>query len=600
MCGILVQTGQREIEEESFRKALDSMSHRGPDNGNVWHSGDASIFLGHRRLSIVDLSSAGQQPMENEDKSLHLVCNGEIYNYTVLRKELEGLGHAFRSSCDSEVILHAYEQWGDACVERLFGMFAFAIWDEARQKLFAARDRVGIKPLCYAELNGTLILASEAGPIRMLLGNKTRPNPLALAYIMTLGYIPAPFCIWDKIRKVKPGHFLNWTQTRGVCEKKYWEPPRHVAVEAGEEDLRTLLHCVLEEHLLSDVPLALFLSGGLDSSGLAAALKEIDRPLQTITMGFPKYEKDESALGAAMAKHIGFPNKIIQVQTEDAKDLAQMVASSFDEPQGYSALLPMYEISRIASKDYRVVLAGDGGDEVFGGYNWYKNLEGPFGTRTRTVLRGNASSEQHAFAANEFANASVLHRHAWRLFPRFLPEEAQQILAPSGVQFGDEEMLAPLRLNFEEEMPLRRALQRVDLMSFCSDSILPKVDRASMSQSLELRVPFLDHRMIEWALPQPVSDREETEGKPWLRDYLKCRAPTEVLNHPKQGFSLPVLDKFDWEGAIEVIGDSYWAKSGLWSPAWKDMLAPGYAFRNGRIWTLYMLSLWADKWMERN
>jgi len=393
----------------------------------------------------------------------------------------------------------------------------------------------------------------------------------------------------------------------GLGHQCYWEPPRHVSQEAKHEvGWQPLFETVLAEHLLSDVPIGLFLSGGLDSSTVAAGLSDIRRPVEAITVSFPGSTYDEAPLAKAVAIHLGFPHRTIPVDAKDVNGLIQDVSETFDEPQGYSALLPMYLISHVAAQDFKVVLAGDGGDELFGGYTWYHDLNGGIKRQSswirnalRPLIRRNASPALRQKAVHRFAQMSILHRHAWRLYPRFLPEEAEALLAPMGVRFGDAEMLAPLKQHFEPGLPLRRALQRVDLMTFCADSILAKVDRASMTHSLEVRVPFLDRRIIEWALPRSLKAGEGVESKGVLREYLRPRVPAQVLKHPKQGFSLQLLDDFDWDAAVDRIRRGLWVREGYWSSDWEHLLAPGVPYRNARIWNLLMLTQWASVWLEQ-
>lgn len=607
MCGIIAQIGKTGCIDRQT-SGLMHLTHRGPDTEGVWHSPTGRVWLGHRRLSIVDLNETGRQPMHNEDHMIWLVCNGEIYNYPSLRNRLEALGHRFYSQCDNEVILHAYEEWDTKCVDHLEGMFAFAVWDEQRQRLLAARDRIGIKPFYYAETGQGLLLASEAGALLPLLKSRPEPEPMALAYVMTLGYVPSPWSIWRGIFKLEPGHFFIWQQKTGLQFKKYWEPPRRIESSAKNDHSgwRSLFETVLKEHLLSDVPIALFLSGGLDSSAIAVGLHRINRPVRAITAAYPDSPQNEAPVAAAITAHLNFSHTIIPFHIEDVNGLIRKTAAAFDEPQGYSALLSMYLISNRAARDFKVVLAGDGGDELFGGYNWYQDINGSLRKSSQWIRRclrplvsRNASPNVRQKAASLFAQTSFLHRHAWRLYPRFLPEETETLLSPMGIRFGDDDLLAPLKKHFEPALPLKRALQRVDLMTFCSDSILAKVDRASMANSLEVRVPFLDHRIIEWALSQPIDAREEGEGKPTLREYIRPFVPLKVMNHPKQGFSLRVLDKFNWGEALNCIGQSIWVQEGYWSSHWERLLEMGVPYRTARIWNLLMLTQWADAWFRK-
>jgi len=607
MCGIVALAGCDELAEPVLREALEALAHRGPDNAGEWTAPSGCAWLGHRRLSIVDLSPLGSQPMHNEDGSIWLVANGEIYNFPTLRPRLEALGHRFYSHSDNEAILHAYEAWGEGCVDHLQGMFAFVVWDESRRRLLAARDPLGIKPLYYAEDDGCLALASEAGALVKLLGEQPAPEPIALAYVLTLGYIPSPWAVWQGVHKLEPGHLLTWRPGQPAEVRKYWEPPRAITAHSAPtaEQFREQFEPVLKEHLLADVPVGLFLSGGLDSTSIAVGLRQIGQPVQSLTVGFPGSPQDEAPIAAATAAHLGLPHATVPLVIGDVDELLMRVAAAYDEPQGYSAPLTMFLLSEVTAARFKVALAGDGGDELFGGYTWYQGLGSPLGNRgrlgyraLRPLVRRSAAPWIRRQAARAFAGASALHRHAWRLFPRFLPEEAESLLAPLGICFSDQEMLEPFRSHFEPTLPLRRALQRVDLMTFCTDSILAKVDKASMAHSLEVRVPWLDRRIVDWALACATDPRDETESKSLLRDYLRPRVPADVLRRPKQGFSLRVLDNYDWAGAIETIRQGPWVRHGLWEKNWERLLEPGVPYREGRIWTLLCLTRWGQVWLK--
>ncbi len=606
MCGVVAAVGYNSLAQVNGCAALRALAHRGPEDEGSWCSANAPVWLGHRRLAIVDLSPAGHQPMHNEDQTIWLVCNGEIYNYPTLRARLEGLGHRFYSRSDNEVILHAYESWAEDCADYLRGMFAFILWDEKERKLLAARDPVGIKPLYYAERNSHLVLASESSALVKLLDYQPVPEPVALAYVMTIGYIPSPWAIWQGVHKLEPGHLLTWRPGQRANVRKYWEPPRAIVGNSppSVEQFRERFEPVLKEHLLSDVPIALFLSGGLDSTAIATGLHEIGQPVQALTIGFPNSPENEAPTAEATAAHLGLPHETIPVTADNIEELLSRVALAYDEPQGYSALLTMFLLSEVTASRFKVALAGDGGDELFGGYTWYKGIDSPLSHRRwfvyralRPLVQHSASPQIRRRAISAFAHASVLHRHARRLFPRFLPEEAESLLAPMGVRFSDKEMLEPFHRHFEPSLPLRRALQRVDLMTFCTDSILAKVDKASMAHSLEVRVPLLDRRIVELALSCAPDPREEEESKPLLRDYLHSRVPAAVLQRPKQGFSLRGLLGYDWAAAIEAIRQGPWVQSGMWRKNWEWLLVPGVPYREHRIWTLLCLTKWGQVWL---
>jgi asparagine synthase (glutamine-hydrolysing) len=334
-------------------------------------------------------------------------------------------------------------------------------------------------------------------------------------------------------------------------------------------------------------------------------LHEIGQSVQSLTVGFPDSSQNEAPTAETTAAHLDLPHKTIPLSVSDIDALLPRVAATFDEPQGYSALLTMFLLSEVTASHFKVALAGDGGDELFGGYTWYQNLESPLGNRwwltyraLRPLVRRSASPQIRKRAAKAFARASVLHRHAWRLFPRFLPEEAESLLAPMGVRFSEDEMLEPFRRHFEMALPLRRALQRVDLMTFCTDSILAKVDKASMAHSLEVRVPWLDRRIVDWALSCFPDPRESTESKLLVRDYLRPRIPPAVLRRPKQGFSLRGLVGYDWTKAIETIRQGPWVQKGLWEKNWQRLLLRGVPAREHRIWILLYLTKWGEVWLK--
>lgn len=608
MCGI-VAIIDGSLNSSGATQAIESLYHRGPDAFGQWRSSCNRVWLGHRRLSIIDLSNTGNQPLSNEDNSVWLICNGEIYNYPLLRELLEDLGHRFRSASDSEVIIHAYEAWGNQCVERLEGMFAFALWDDRRKRLLAARDRVGIKPLYYSSWQNRVFIASEARALLPLISPSPALEPLALAYYMTLGYIPSPWSIWHGVLKLEAGHFLTWQEDKGLQVHRYWDPPRHIdsSLTFDLEEWEELFSNVLSQHLLSDVPIGLFLSGGIDSTTVAAGLHDLRQQTKSITVAYHDSIYNEAPIARAVSEHLGLPQREVLLSVTQINELLAKAALAFDEPQGYSALLSMYLICEAAAKDFKVVLAGDGGDEIFGGYNWYRNpnrqtLRSTFRKlwSLRLFLRSRSFRAVNSSPWSNFASRSLLHHHASLVYPRFLPEEAEQLLAPTELSFGEAEMLEPLQKHYEPELPLRRALQRVDLMTFCSDSILAKVDRASMAHSLEVRVPLLDRRIIEWAFIRPIDRREASKSKPLLRDFLKNRVPSSVLDHPKQGFSLRVLDRFDWDGAMDFIRTSPLVTEGYLSPSWETFLQPHFPYREGRIWNLLMLSHWASKWLRRS
>ncbi|MCS6836476.1 MAG: asparagine synthase (glutamine-hydrolyzing) [Anaerolineae bacterium] len=575
MCGIIGQVGH--LLPERFAAALASIAHRGPDGQGQW-TDERRAWLGQRRLAIVDLSERGLQPMTSEDGQLWAICNGEIYNYPALRRQLEAHGHVFASDSDSEVLLHAYEAWGDSLVDHLVGMYAFALWDQRRQRLLLARDRLGIKPLYYAADGARFSFASEAQAVNALRLQPPALDLRALAYVLTLGYVPAPLAIWRGVHKLPPGHLLVWQAGAGYQVRPYYDLPRRVDPAARFEldEWRALWEGVVHDHLLADVPIGLFLSGGLDSSAVALALARVGYSAQAITIALDSAQ-DESPIAAELARHLGLPHTISSLAMSDVDELVNRVACAYDEPQGYGALLTAYRVSALAAQGHKVILAGDGGDEVFGGYTWHHDL----------VLR------RRPWRRPPWQERSLWHAHAYRVHWRFFPADLPALLGMSPRDFTDDDMLAPFRQHHARALPQRRAQQRVDLLTFCADSILAKVDRASMAHALEVRVPFLDHRVVEYGLTRPIDPREDAASKPLLRDYLRGHVPPSVLDHPKQGFSLRLFaPNYDWDAQLERLSDSPWIKS--LPKGWRATLAPDVPNRQGRIFTLWMVSRWAD------
>jgi asparagine synthase (glutamine-hydrolysing) len=609
VCGIAGSVGVRRSPRERA-DALDLMVHRGPDDRGEWEDSEAAVWLGQRRLAIVDLSCAGRQPLAARNGRLQLVCNGEIYNYPALRQELERKGCHFSSNSDSEAVLHAYDAWGVAGIDRLEGMFAFLLWDGTERRLIAARDRIGIKPLYYAPTrDGGLTFASEMPALLRLARLSRTFDPMALGYYLAQGYVPAPWSIWRGIRKLEPGHVLTWNSDRGLRISRYWEPPRALSgcVTAAQNQAawEELFSGVVLEHLLADVPLGLFLSSGLDSTSLALALSRTGRePIESLTVSYPGIVGDEAPLAKKVAGHLGLPHRVIPLPPASIATLLTDATAVYHEPQAYSAILSMIRLCQSAAGAYKAVLAGDGGDEVFAGYAWYRRprdrrVPGAVAARRvlAALLRRGAPARLRQAATFSHVNASLLHRHSWNVYPRFMPEEVRALLEPTGVQFGDEEALAPFLEHDEPSLPLRRRLQRIDLMTFCSGSILPKVDIASMAYGLEVRVPFLDRRIVEWGLSLPPDSRELRVGKPVLRDYLTGHVPQAVLFHAKQGFSLRGMDQFDWRAAVRTIDDGPLVREAYITADWARFISTETSSHHGQIWMLTLLTAWAQTWL---
>jgi len=565
MCGIcgVVRLNDPPTDLETVRAMADTLRHRGPDDGGVWRSPDGRVALGHRRLSIIDLSPAGHQPMTEQTGRLWISFNGEIYNYQELREELRGLGHTFRTATDTEVILEAYREWDVDGVKKLNGMFALAIYDLDRQRLFVARDRAGEKPLFYRHYNGTFTFASE---LKAMMIDPTFPrvvDPLALNQYLAFGYIPDNHCIFRGVNKLPQGCAMTYDlRTDSVRVWQYWSLPQPmngqpVDDEALVDELEALLLDSVRLRLIADVPVGIMLSGGVDSSLVTAmAARVSSKPVRTFNISFPGHgAMDESPHARMVAEYFGTDHMEIAAGAAPV-DLLPELARQYDEPMADSSMVPTYLVSRAIRRDATVALGGDGGDELFGGYfhyEWVRRqdmvrrlvpgfLRGaasaigralPLGVRGRGYLIGSARDMDWSIAhANLYFDAGSRRR----------------LLAPSGILTDDgaEESKTGLSIG---KSAMQRAMA-MDFRSYMVDDILVKVDRASMLTSLEVRAPLLDPRIIEFAFGR-VPDRLRAwkgQRKVLLRKLAKRVLPPQLDITRKQGFSIPLATWFrgDW------------------------------------------------------
>jgi asparagine synthase (glutamine-hydrolysing) len=569
MCGItgiVDSRGSRPIDGELLRAMNDSLYHRGPDEDGL-HI-EPGVGLGHRRLSIIDLST-GQQPLFNEDGSVVVVFNGEIYNFHGLREELEACGHAFRTHSDTEVIVHAWEQWGRDCVRRFRGMFALALWDRNRGELFLARDRLGKKPLYYAVLpDGLVLFGSEMKALLRHRGLSRAVDPLAVEEYFSLGYVADPRCILSSVRKLPPATTLVIARGRPVPEPvSYWDVSfRNVRAGSEGEALGALLERLDEAtrlRMIADVPVGAFLSGGVDSSGVVAMMaRASSQPVNTCSISFGDPAFDESAYAAKVAETLGTRHFVETVDPNDFS-LVDRLAAIYDEPFADSSALPTFRVCELARRHVKVALSGDGGDEVFAGYRryrWHMNEE-----RLRSVLPYGLRRPLFGFLAAVYPKAD------WA--PRiFRAKTTFDALSRSSVDaYFDSVSIADRRVRdrlftarhrsdlqgygaidifrrYDRELdgldPLSR-IQYIDIKTYLVGDILTKVDRASMANSLEVRGPLLDHELIEWAAGLPLDLKlRGQEGKYLFKKAVAQFVPREVVYRPKMGFAVPLVRWF--------------------------------------------------------
>ena len=554
MCGIVGFAGGGGAEsgrDVSLRAMCAAIVHRGPDEEGRYLASD--VALGMRRLSVMD-PAMGQQPMGNEDGTIQLVFNGEIYNHRQLRRELVTRGHAFATSSDTEVIVHLYEDLGDGVVDALRGMFAFALWDTRRRRLLVARDRVGIKPLYYMERGGGLAFASELRSLLAMPEFAPRIRAESIAQYLTFGYVPETHCVFEGVHKLAPGHRLTWEPGGPLRTEAYWSPIRPERSDITDAEavdaLRGLLRESVSLHLESDVPLGAFLSGGIDSSAVVAQMAElVPGRVKTFSIGFEESSHNEAPHAAQVAREIGTEHTELIVRP-DADSLVDSVITGFDEPFGDSSALPTFLVSQMAREHVTVALSGDGGDELFGGYTRYAELLSrralprtirgalsrvvahlPHGTRGRNRLLDMTRTLEGRYAATvatppDVREGGVL---AASLASGVAPMDA--LLSAAFSPLAGRDLLAQM--------------SGVDLVTYLPSDILTKVDRMSMSVSLEARVPLLDHHIVEFAVALPSRMKHRNGVGKWLlREAIRGLVPPRVLEHPKHGFGVPLARWF--------------------------------------------------------
>ena len=585
MCGIAGIVGRPPEDRAVIDRMTDLMQHRGPDARGVWRSEHA--HLGHRRLSILDLSDAGRQPMHLGD--LTLTYNGEIYNFHELRRRFEGPYH---SNTDSEVLLHALRELGPDCLHELNGMFAFAVWDESTRRLFAARDRLGIKPFYYRPFEGGLAFSSELRPLLEL--GPAELDDAALTEYLNWGWIPTPRTPWRGIFKLAAGHHLTWRddgQGGELRVQRYWSPDaaadrRTEDPEEAFEILQELLQTVVTEHTLADVPVGVFLSGGVDSATVTSFVPNA----RTYTLGQPQKGRDESPAARRVSEHLGTQHTEEVVDLPELDDSVNMIVDAFGEPFGDTAAISVWMVSRMARRHVTVALAGEGGDEAFCGYRWYGTAMregGSFLHRLMTPLTPVLSRTGRSMRRRA---AEGLDRYA-AFVGTFSPWQTKALLGER-LRAVNHDFMGFARKFWRPELEFEQRIQWMDLHAYLVDGLLTKVDRASMAQSLEVRPPLLDHRLVEWAFacaPALKWNPETKQGKYILREVARPRLPPGHLDRPKRGFNLAVRDWSNQQphilqGALRRLG-----KEGFIRP--KRVVS----LTHEQIWTLLVL----DRWLAR-
>ncbi|HEX5513022.1 MAG TPA: asparagine synthase (glutamine-hydrolyzing) [Gammaproteobacteria bacterium] len=623
MCGITGILASRGAAPGVVERMTRTLSHRGPDSSDVWYDREAGIGLGHRRLAILDLSAEGQQPMCSADHRYVIAYNGEVYNFPQLRVELEQAGTVFRGHSDTEVVLEAVAAWGlAATLERLVGMFAFALWDRHQQQLHLVRDRLGIKPLYYGRLHGSWLFGSELKAICAGIGEQPEVNRDALALLLRYGYVPGETTIYRGIYKVEPGHWISLStkQIEKPQPTRYWSVA--AAAEAGREnplsgrpgDAVEQLHALLREavgmRMVADVPIGAFLSGGIDSSTVVALMQEQSlQPVKTFSIGFQEAGYDEAVHARAVAQRLGTDHHELYVTSAEAMSVVPRLPTIYDEPFADPSAIPTILLSELARTNVAVSLSGDGGDELFFGYRRYFDAQRlwsrvrclPYAVR-RPLARVLASESEIGSARRRGLLAGMLgSREAhdlyhWRISHwRF----------PGSILVGAETaQLRPWRVGSGGDFVDPAELMMLhDQCRYLPDDILTKVDRATMSVALEARVPLLDHRVVEFAWRLPTAWKVlDGKGKWPLRQVLYRYFPEPLFDRPKQGFSVPLRQWLrgplrDWAEALldpRRLREEGFFRSERVQAHWHEHLT-GRHDHAQRLWNVLMFQAWLEQ-----
>jgi len=603
----------------------ESLAHRGPDGQGTWR--DDRVGLAHTRLAILDLSDAAAQPMHHPDGTLHLVFNGEIYNFRALRHELEAQGIRFRSSGDTEVLLHALKVWGADAIPKLHGMFAFAVWDSARKELLLARDRVGEKPLYFSRTHDRFLFGSEIRAILNWPDQPRRPDLRAIHDYLTFQYVPAPATAFSDIQILPPGHFMRLTRDGNVDLRRYWAPPKPNKDRRRSRDSRiwerldSAIVRSIQQCQTADVPVGLFLSGGLDSGTIAATISQNgDARVTAFTVGFDEKSHDESESAASVAESLGLAHRIIRV-TPEVEDLPARLAKIFNQPFADPSAIATFVLARTVRQETKVALTGDGGDEAFLGYQRYlgmrlgedldrlpRFLRHAMGAIARSLpmhLVRAWSPIRYAHRLASVADALPLDRYASWI--SYLTDDAKaEIYGPklrSYLPFRSVDKIAPLLAG---DAPAEAQAAYTDLQTYLPGALLNKIDTTSMACGLEVRAPFLDHEILDIAAPRIRFFKIHGLATKWpLRKRMRGRLPPDTLRKRKWGFGVP-LDSWLRNELRDQVSDTLLSRRaherGLIDHKAVDNLLSqhmtGRRDHQYRIWALYMMELWYREWID--
>ena len=625
---------------ETLVAMRDTLAYGGPDDAGFYVDKQQGISLGHRRLSIIDLSNLGHQPMVSEDGNLCITYNGEVYNFKEIKEELKKDGFQFKSNSDTEVVLKAYEKWGIEAIQRFRGMWAFAIWDKKTKKLRLCRDRTGVKPLYWYYENGLFLFASELKAFHKHPKFRKEIDPRSLSLYLRYGYITSPYSIFKNTHKLEPGHYLEIGQEGKVEEVCYWNIGDYYLKGAAEkekwesrpeEEIADELERILTEsfklRLVADVPVGIFLSGGIDSSLLTALLqKQSAKPLKTFTIGFHEREFNEAPWAKRVAAHLGTDHTEFTCTPKDAWEIIPKLPELYDEPFGDSSAIPTYLLSKLAKVQVKAVLSGDGGDEQFCGYDRYWILDRylrkvdampAFIKGWLLKMLNHVSSDQATRlyeSASSFlprvSNVKGKYGKLRKIFEKGEPLDKYLKLFSA---FHDEELdemklQRPYPLDFKAALPhpfnTMARFMAVDFGTYLPDDLLTKLDRATMGVSLEGREPFLDHRILEYGAQLPSRFKyRNRKSKYILRQILRRHVPIDLIDRPKQGFGAPV---FSWSNDklkglyLEYLNEGRIRREGVFDAEYVGALLKRYFSGKDtdpyKLWYLFSFQLWKERW----
>jgi len=617
ICGVVSFQPDIPLERSVLKQMNDSIRHRGPDDQGYYQDAQASLAM--RRLSIIDLHT-GQQPISNETDDVWVVYNGEIYNFKEVRSVLKQRGHIFKTQTDTEIIVHAYEEYGDECVQHFNGMFAIALWDARKRRLFLARDRLGIKPLYYWTDRTGLVFASELKALILHPDVPRQTNFAALDMFLTLEYVPAPHTIYEGIYKLLPGHTLV-VEGGEIKVSQYWDVP-YQPIDLSEAECTEALTSLIDEavrlRLISDVPLGAFLSGGIDSSTIVGyMIQHMSEPAQTFSIGFEDDTYDEVPYANAVAKHFD-TNHHVEVLNPDIATLVEELIPHLDEPFADTSIFPTYLVSQIARRNVKVVLSGDGGDELFAGYDtylaekinrYYGRLPGALRQRMLPKIadwfppqpaKKGLINKIKRMVEGGALDPSLQHTR-WMIFLNSA-EKNSLYQADLRAKLNEDLTAGYLGSYFEKAKSFDSLAQQqyVDVKTYLPDDILTKVDRMSMAVSLEARVPLLDHRIVEFAMNLPPNMKlNGSRTKTILRNAVKHLVPDLVLEKPKQGFSIPMkhwLRSSLKPMMLDLLSKDSLNKHGYFDHQvvanWIQDHLDGRVNHSHRLWALMVFEMW--------